>query len=112
MTNTARSAFDLSHLFRSVVRWFDSEYQTDQLQESSDKAQKTDWARIVPFVILHLMCFAVIWVGWSWTAVLTAVGLYVIRMFAITGFYHRYFSHKTFKTNRFWQYLINCFISY
>jgi stearoyl-CoA desaturase (delta-9 desaturase) len=26
-------------------------------------------------------------------------------MFAITGFYHRYFSHKAFKTNRFWQFL-------
>jgi stearoyl-CoA desaturase (delta-9 desaturase) len=25
-------------------------------------------------------------------------------MFAITAFYHRYFSHKSFKTNRFWQF--------
>jgi stearoyl-CoA desaturase (delta-9 desaturase) len=26
-------------------------------------------------------------------------------MFAITGFYHRYFSHKAFKTPRFWQFI-------
>ena len=26
-------------------------------------------------------------------------------MFAITAFYHRYFSHKSFKTNRFWQFI-------
>jgi len=31
--------------------------------------------------------------------------LYFVRMFAITGFYHRYFSHKTYQTNRFWQFL-------
>ncbi|MFZ4701476.1 MAG: acyl-CoA desaturase, partial [Candidatus Methylumidiphilus sp.] len=26
--------------------------------------------------------------------------LYIVRMFAITGFYHRYFSHRTFQTSR------------
>jgi fatty-acid desaturase len=26
-------------------------------------------------------------------------------MFAITGFYHRYFSHRAFNTNRFWQFI-------
>jgi fatty-acid desaturase len=26
-----------------------------------------------------------------------AAGLYVLRMFAITGFYHRYFAHRTFR---------------
>ncbi len=54
---------------------------------------------------MHTMCLGVIWVGWSWFAVLTAAGLYFIRMFAITGFYHRYFSHNAFKTNRFWQFI-------
>ncbi len=58
------------------------------------------WARLIPYVALHLVCFAVIWVGWSPVAVLTAVALYVVRMFAITGFYHRYFSHRTFRTSR------------
>ena len=28
------------------------------------------------------------------------LALYFIRMFAITGFYHRYFSHRSFKTSR------------
>ncbi len=51
------------------------------------------------------MCLGVFWVGWSWIAVAVAAGLYLIRMFAITGFYHRYFSHRTFTTNRFWQFL-------
>ena len=30
---------------------------------------------------------------------------YAIRMFAITGFYHRYFSHRTYNTSRFTQFL-------
>lgn len=58
------------------------------------------------FIVLQLCCIAVIWGGWSFTAILTAILLYVIRMFAITGFYHRYFAHKTFKTNRFWQFFL------
>ncbi|HMI38167.1 MAG TPA: acyl-CoA desaturase, partial [Steroidobacteraceae bacterium] len=30
---------------------------------------------------------------------------YLLRMFAITGFYHRYFSHRTFKTSRVGQFV-------
>ena len=59
----------------------------------------------MPLLIMHAACLTVIWVGWSWIAVGVAVALYLVRMFAITGFYHRYFSHKSFKTNRFWQFL-------
>jgi stearoyl-CoA desaturase (delta-9 desaturase) len=67
--------------------------------------RRVEWLRIAPFVVLHGMCLGVIWVGWSWVAVATASVLYFVRMFAITGFYHRYFSHKTFRTNRFWQFI-------
>jgi len=47
----------------------------------------------------------VIWVGWSWTSIAVAAGLYVLRMFAITGFYHRYFSHRAFRTSRALQFV-------
>jgi len=72
---------------------------------SGDGASGVDWLRVAPFVLLHLSCLLVFVVGWSWTAVGVALALYVLRMFAITGFYHRYFSHRAFKTNRFWQFL-------
>jgi stearoyl-CoA desaturase (delta-9 desaturase) len=42
----------------------------------------------------------VVWVGWSWAAVGVAAALYALRMFVITAFYHRYFSHRTFQTSR------------
>jgi stearoyl-CoA desaturase (Delta-9 desaturase) len=69
------------------------------------KADRIDWLRCMPFMLLHLACFAVVFVGWSWVAVGVAVALYLVRMHAITGWYHRYFSHRTFKTNRFWQFV-------
>ena len=67
--------------------------------------RRVDWLRVLPFVSLHVACVAVIWVGWSATAVAVAAGLYLLRMFAITGFYHRYFSHKAFRTSRAMQFV-------
>ncbi len=92
-----------SHVFASILRWFDSEAGLEALRENQGTG--TDWLRILPFIVLHLGCFGVIWVGWSPVAVVVAVFLYFLRMFAITGFYHRYFSHKAFKLNRTWQFL-------
>lgn len=59
----------------------------------------------LPIAIIHLVALSAIWVGWSWAAVWTAVALFWIRMFVITAFYHRYFSHRTFKTHRVTQFL-------
>jgi len=58
------------------------------------------------FWLLHLACLLVLWVGVSWVAVAVCIALYVIRMFAITGGYHRYFSHRSYKTSRFFQFLL------
>jgi len=87
----------------AVIRWLDSEAGADAISDDGDK--KVDWLRVLPMLVLHAACLLVFWVGWSPVAIATAVGLYLIRMFAITGFYHRYFSHKAFKTNRFWQFV-------
>lgn len=84
--------------WNTFVRWFDSWAGAESVPK--DEPQKVDWVRCIPFIGLHVACFGVIWVGWSPFAVAFAVALYVARMFAITGFYHRYFSHKSFKTSR------------
>ncbi len=91
-------------LLMSIVRWFDSYAFADQPVVAAD-ADRVDWLRVLPFALLHLACLAVFWVGWSWTAVWVAVGLFLVRMFAITGFYHRYFSHRAFKTGRVVQFI-------
>ena len=61
--------------------------------------------RTAPYIFIHVGCLALLWVGWSWFAVGAAVFLYLVRMFAITAFYHRYFSHKAFRTSRFMQFV-------
>jgi stearoyl-CoA desaturase (Delta-9 desaturase) len=86
----------------ALARWFDS-YAGSETKANA--VQETDWLRSVPFLAVHLMCFAVIWVGWSPVAVTVAIAMYFIRMFAITGFYHRYFSHRSFKTTRVAQFI-------
>ena len=92
----------LQQVLATIQRWFDTEQAPDTAAVDADRI---DWLRVLPFIGLHLACLAVFWVGASWFAVATAVFLYAIRMFAITGFYHRYFSHKAFRTSRAIQFL-------
>ncbi|GAB4223006.1 MAG: acyl-CoA desaturase [Gammaproteobacteria bacterium] len=77
-------------------------YDSQQLQHNPESIKLT---RPIPFILIHLMCFAVLWVGVSPIAVVVCVITYALRVFALTAFFHRYFSHRTFKTNRFWQFL-------
>ena len=60
----------------------------------------------VPFLLVHLGCFAAIWSGVTWQAVAICVSLYVVRMFAIGAGYHRYFSHRAFATSRVFQFIL------
>lgn len=57
----------------------------------------------IAFILVHLACLAVFWTGVTQGAVLLAVILYAMRMFAITAGYHRYFSHRAFRTSRAFQ---------
>jgi stearoyl-CoA desaturase (delta-9 desaturase) len=86
-------------LTTSFIRWFDSSAVENTTHDA------IDWTRILPFIGLHISVIAVFWVGWSSIAVFFAIAFYVIRMFGITAFYHRYFSHKTFKTSRTAQFI-------
>jgi stearoyl-CoA desaturase (Delta-9 desaturase) len=93
----------LSRLKVAIVRWPGAWTTKRSIAEREPFC--VEGMRNVPFIIMHAACLGVIWVGWSGTAVAVATALYVIRMFAITGFYHRYFSHRTFKTSRWGQFL-------
>ena len=84
----------------SLVQWFDSDFHGRASETRIRDIDRVNWLRCFPFVLLHLGCLAVFFVGWSWTAIHVAIILYVVRMFAITGIYHRYFSHRSFKTSR------------
>ncbi len=88
----------MTRAWDAILRWFDT--GAAPRPSPDEDIDGIDWARIVPFAAMHVACLAVIWVGASPVAVGVAVALYVLRMFAITGFYHRYFSHRTFKASR------------
>ncbi len=60
----------------------------------------------IPFIGVHLACLAVFATGVSKTSIILAVSLYFLRMFAITAGFHRYFSHKSFKTSRAFQFVL------
>lgn len=60
----------------------------------------------IPFLLLHIACLGAIWTGVDARAVIVAIALYVVRMFAVTGGYHRYFSHRTYKTSRVFQFIL------
>jgi stearoyl-CoA desaturase (delta-9 desaturase) len=86
---------------RTLLAWFDNQ----AVAASGQFERRVEWLRTLPFIGMHLMCAGVIWVGVSSTALLVAAALYVLRLVAITGFYHRYFSHRTFRTSRALQFV-------
>ncbi len=90
MAHAQRLALTLRH-------WFDTD---PAVMAGSGDADRVDWLRVLPFVGLHVACLGVLWTGVSATALIVAGASYVVRMFAITAFYHRYFSHRTFRTSR------------
>jgi len=91
----------LRRVLLSLLKWVD----TSDTTEPDGTSDRIAWLRVLPFLALHLGCLAVFWVGVSRTAVLVAVALYIVRMFAVTGFYHRYFAHRTFRTSRTLQFV-------
>jgi stearoyl-CoA desaturase (delta-9 desaturase) len=60
----------------------------------------------VPFILVHLACLGAIWTGVSVQALVVCIVLYVVRMFGVTAGYHRYFSHRSFKTSRAGQFVL------
>lgn len=62
--------------------------------------------RSLPFVAAHLICLAVFWVEFRWSYLAVCLALFYVRMFFVTAGYHRYFSHRSFKTSRAFQFVL------
>lgn len=92
----------ISGLCGRLMGWLDNQRYQPPANASTESI---DWWRVLPFVAIHVGLGALFWVGWSPFAVAFAFFMYVVRMFAITGFYHRYFAHKTFQTSRVGQFI-------
>ena len=70
-----------------------------------ESRERPDPFRLAALAFMHVGCLGVFWVGFSPTALAFAAFLYLIRAFGLTAFYHRYFSHRAFKTSRWFQFL-------
>jgi len=60
----------------------------------------------VLLLAMHLAVLLVFTVPWRWQLLALGLGSYTLRMWAITAGYHRYFSHRAFKTSRAFQFLL------
>lgn len=54
-------------------------------------------------IVLHLLALGPLVTGVTGEGVAIGLALYTVRMFGITGVYHRYFAHRTYKTSRAFQ---------
>lgn len=57
------------------------------------------------FILLHFIPLFALYTGVNAIDWLMCAILYLLRMFFITAGYHRYFAHRAFKLNRFWQFI-------
>ncbi|HEY8550918.1 MAG TPA: fatty acid desaturase [Vicinamibacterales bacterium] len=79
---------------------------TESVPELKRGLPPWDW-RSLPFVLMHVGAVVLpFFAPFSWKLVGLAIALYLVRMFAMTGFYHRYFSHRTYKTSRWFQFIM------
>src|ERR1700734_2148989 len=78
------------------------------LEPSINRDSATDivYPATIPFIVVHLVCFAAIWTGVTVEAVALGIGLYWLRIFAIGAGYHRYFSHRAYETSRVFQFVL------
>jgi stearoyl-CoA desaturase (Delta-9 desaturase) len=58
----------------------------------------------LPFLLIHVLALGLIITGMGWAEFWLIIGLYFGRMFFVTAGYHRYFSHRNYRLNRFWQF--------
>ncbi len=58
------------------------------------------------FIIAHVGAVLALFVHVSKRDVIIVLALFWLRMFAVTGGYHRYFAHKTYKTSRAFQFIL------
>src|SRR3989337_595128 len=60
----------------------------------------------IPFLLVHLATLAALLTGVTASALIVCMALYVVRMFGVTAGYHRYFSHRSFKCTRWFQFVL------
>jgi stearoyl-CoA desaturase (delta-9 desaturase) len=72
------------------------------------KRKRYDLGTMLPFLLFHAAILLVFVVPFRPSMIVWMLGSYYLRMFGVTAGYHRYFSHRSFKLNRGWQFAMAC----
>lgn len=64
------------------------------------------WVLSLPFFGAHVVALSAFFIGFRLRDVLVCLGLYFFRMWVVTAGYHRYFSHRSYKTGRVFQFIL------
>lgn len=73
------------------------------------RKHRYEWASMVSWIACHVAVFGAIWSGVTLESVIVCAVLFFSRTFAVTGVYHRYFSHRTYETSRVLQFILAFF---
>jgi len=79
---------------------------TESTAEYDPKLDRLALVQSIPFFAVHLLVGLAFVTGFKWEWALLALVSYYVRMFGVTAGYHRYFSHRAFKTNRVFQFFL------
>ena len=70
------------------------------------RSDKLDPITSIPFFAIHVLALGAFFVKFHWYYPVIAIALYYVRMFGITAGYHRYFAHRSYKTSRWFQFVL------
>jgi stearoyl-CoA desaturase (Delta-9 desaturase) len=77
------------------------------LPDRLERDDGVEWLVSVPYFVLHLVPIVYMAVqGVTMSDLMIAVTVYGVGMFFVTAGYHRYFSHRSYKTSRLFQFIL------
>jgi len=69
--------------------------------------ERVNRAASIPFALVHVLAVVgTLWFGVTGRALIVFAVLYVGRIWFITAGYHRYFAHRSYRTNRVFQFIL------
>lgn len=71
-----------------------------------DPDERVNWPASIPMFLVHAACLLALVTGVTWRSLVLCAVLYFGRMWFITAGYHRYFSHRSYKTSRWFQFVL------
>lgn len=76
------------------------------MMNTSNFLPENMWLNRVRYVLIHLLCVGIFFIPFTLKSLVIAFISYLIGMWGLEVCTHRYFSHKSFKTTRFFQFAL------